>query len=76
VVTTKGEGLHFYKILMDYMSPRVARMMLDDMDFEIADTTGNESIRESIKMVRKMLYDFADENKKDKIDLDYEQSVN
>jgi hypothetical protein len=29
--------------------------MLSDMDFEIADTTDNESLRDSIRMVREYL---------------------
>jgi len=36
--------------------------MLDDMDFYIADITDNESLRESIKMVREKLYEMAEEN--------------
>ena len=54
--TTKGEAIHFMKIIHDYCSPMVARMMLDDLDFYIVDTTGNDSIKESIKMVRRMVY--------------------
>jgi hypothetical protein len=36
--------------------------MLDDLDFYIAETTDNESIKESIKMVREMVYARAEEN--------------
>jgi len=36
--------------------------MLDDIDFYIAETTDNESIKESIKMVREMVYARAEEN--------------
>jgi len=36
--------------------------MLDDMDFYIADTTDNDSVKESIKLVRKYLYDMTMEN--------------
>jgi|TARA_R100001530_G_scaffold60925_1_gene44006 hypothetical protein len=36
--------------------------MLDDMDFYIADITDNESLRDSIKMVRQKLYEMAEEN--------------
>ena len=63
MVTTYTEGVQFMKILLDWCSPQVARSMLDDMDFYIADSTGNESIRDSIKMVRKILYEMSDENK-------------
>ena len=37
-------------------------IQLDDMDFYIAETTDNDSIKESIKMVRKYLYDMSMEN--------------
>ena len=62
MVTTYTEGVQFMKILLDWCSPQVARSMLDDMDFYIADSTENESIRDSIKMVRKILYQMAEEN--------------
>ena len=62
MVPTKTEGLQFFKILLDWCSPQVARSMLDDMDFYIAETTDNESVRDSIKMVRKYLYDMSEEN--------------
>ena len=55
MVTTKGEGLHLVRILLRYMSKKEAVKMLKDMDFEIADTTDNESLRDSIKMVREYL---------------------
>ena len=62
MVTTKGEGIHFMKIILDWCSPQVARMMMDDLDFYIAETTDNESIKTSIKMVREMVYARAEEN--------------
>jgi len=62
MVATKGEAIQFMKIINDWMSPQVARMMLDDMDFYIADITGNDSIKESIKMVRRLVYASAKEN--------------
>lgn len=51
MVTTKGEGLHLVGILLRYMSKEDALKMLKDMDFEIAENTDNESLKESIKMV-------------------------
>ena len=36
--------------------------MLDDMKFFIGDITENESIKESIEMVRQLIYDRAEEN--------------
>ena len=55
MVTTNGEGLHLVWILLRYMSKEEALKMLKDMDFEIADTTDNESLRDSIKMVSEYL---------------------
>ncbi len=37
-------------------------MMMDDLDFYIAETTDNESVRDSIKMVRELIYMRAEEN--------------
>lgn len=62
VATNKAEAIHFMKIIMDWCSPKVARMMMDDLDFYIAETTDNESIKESIKMVRELVYARAEEN--------------
>jgi len=62
MVTTKGEGIHFMKIILDWCSPQVARMMMDDLDFYIAETTDNESVRDSIKMIRELIYARAEEN--------------
>tara|TARA_R100000008_G_scaffold74265_1_gene53034 strand:- start:90 stop:245 length:156 start_codon:yes stop_codon:yes gene_type:complete len=36
--------------------------MLDDMDFYVAEITDNESLKQSIKMVREILYSRAEEN--------------
>ena len=55
MVTSKTEAIHVMKILLDYMTPRVASMFIADMDFEIAETTDNMSLRDSIKMVREFL---------------------
>ena len=63
MVTNQTDAINFYKILLNWCTPQVARMMLDDMDFYIADTTDNESVRKSIKMVRQLLYSMSDENK-------------
>jgi hypothetical protein len=62
MATNKAEAIHFMKIVLDWCSPKVARMMMDDLDFYIAETTDNESIRDSIKMVREMVYARAEEN--------------
>jgi len=57
MVTSRTEALHIMKILMDYMTPRVASMFIADLDFEVGDTTDNESLRDSIKMVREYMRD-------------------
>ena len=62
MATNKAEAIHFMKIVLDWCSPKVARMMMDDLDFYIAETTDNESVRDSIKMVRKYLYEMSEEN--------------
>jgi len=62
MATNKAEAIHFMKIVFDWCSPQVARSMMDDLDFYIAETTDNESIKESIKMVREMVYARAEEN--------------
>ena len=62
MATNKADAIHFMKIILDWCSPPVARMMLDDLDFYIAETTDNESVRDSIKMVREMVYARAEEN--------------
>ena len=62
MATNKAEAIHFMKIILDWCRPKVARMMLDDIDFYIAETTDNESIKKSIKMVREMIYARAEEN--------------
>jgi len=62
MVTTTPEAIHIHKIILDWCSPQVARSMLDDLDFYVAETTDNESLKNSIKMVRKYLYERAEES--------------
>ena len=62
MTTDRSEAVRFMKIVLDWCSPQVARSMMDDMQFYIGDVTDNESIRDSIKMVRKAIYDRAEEN--------------
>jgi len=57
MVTSRTEALHILKILKDYMTPRVMSMFIADLDFEVAEVTDNESLRESIKMVRDYMRD-------------------
>ena len=37
------------------MTPRVMSMFIADLDFEVAENTDNESLRDSIKMVREYM---------------------
>lgn len=55
MVTTRLEAIHLMSILHRYMTEKDAYKMLCDMDFEVADTTDNESLKESIKLVRKYM---------------------
>tara|TARA_R110000824_G_scaffold208368_1_gene393967 strand:- start:182 stop:361 length:180 start_codon:yes stop_codon:yes gene_type:complete len=52
MVTTASEGIHIIGILLRHVSKDIAIKILDDMDDEIANTTDNESLKESIRMVR------------------------
>ena len=55
MVTSRTEAIHIMKLLMDYMTPKVAEMFISDLDFEVAEVTDNESLRDSIKMVREYM---------------------
>jgi|TARA_R110000765_G_scaffold77638_6_gene152566 hypothetical protein len=57
MVTSRAEALHILKILGDYMTPRVMSMFISDLDFEVAEITDNESLKQSIKMVREYMID-------------------
>ena len=61
MTTSTSEAVRFMKIVLDWCSPQVARSMLDDMQFYIGDVSENDSIKESVKMVRDLLYDRAEE---------------
>jgi|TARA_E500000305_G_scaffold111487_1_gene124672 hypothetical protein len=64
MATNKTDAIHFMKIVLDWCSPQVARSMMDDLDFYIAEVTDNDSVKESIKMVRQLIYDGSEENLK------------
>jgi hypothetical protein len=55
MVTRASEGMQIVGILMRYMKIGELKRMLKEMDNEVADTTDNESLRDSIKMVRKYI---------------------
>ena len=55
MVTTRLEAIHIMSIILNYMTPKVAKMMLADLDLEVAESTDNESLKNSIKLVGKYL---------------------
>ena len=55
MVTSKTEAIHKLHLLKQYMTPRVMSMFISDLDFEVAENTDNESLRDSIKMVREYM---------------------
>tara|TARA_R100001244_G_scaffold57682_1_gene48826 strand:+ start:2512 stop:2694 length:183 start_codon:yes stop_codon:yes gene_type:complete len=58
MVTTIQEALHIMTILLNYMTPKVAKMFLADLDIEVAEITDNESLKNSIKMVETYLKEY------------------
>ena len=57
MVTSKTEAIHILHLLKQYMTPRVMSMFISDLDFEVAEITDNESLKQSIKMVREYMID-------------------
>lgn len=57
MVATRIEAVHMVQLMLKYVSPYTAKQMLTDMDFEIAEVTDNESLRDSIKMVAALIDD-------------------
>ena len=55
MVTNSTEAIQLMAIVLRYLEKKDAQRMLNDMDFEVADNTENESLRESIKMVREYI---------------------
>jgi|TARA_R110002020_G_scaffold564_8_gene2894 hypothetical protein len=55
MVTSKTEAIHIMHLLLQYMTPKVASMFIADLDYEVAEITDNESLRDSIKMVREYM---------------------
>jgi hypothetical protein len=55
MVTNRLEALHLVSILLRFMKKDEALRILCDMDYEVAETTDNKSLKRSIKMVRKYL---------------------
>jgi hypothetical protein len=57
MVASRLEGVHMIQLILKYVSPYTAKQMLTDIDFEIADTTDNESLKESIKLLLGLIED-------------------
>ena len=55
MVTNRTEAIHLVSILLRFMTKDESLRILCDMDYEVAETTDNESLKNSIKMVRKLL---------------------
>ena len=55
MVTNKTEAISLMNVLLRFLSKEDAYRMVSDMEFEIADHTSNESLRDSIVMLRKTL---------------------
>ena len=55
MVTNRTEAIHLVSILLRFMTKDESLRILCDMDYEVAETTDNESLKKSIKMVRKLL---------------------
>ena len=55
MVTTTTESMELIGILLRYLSKRKALKMLTDMEEEVANTTDNKSLRDSIMMTREYL---------------------
>ena len=61
MVTSKTDAIHILHLLKQYMTPRVMSMFISDLDFEVAENTDNESLRDSIKMIREYMRDMKNE---------------
>ncbi|MDP6770557.1 MAG: hypothetical protein QF704_07680 [Anaerolineales bacterium] len=52
MVTTVAESMHLIRILLRYISKKTAYKILNDMEIEVAKTTENISLRDSIEMAK------------------------
>ena len=55
MVTNKTEAIQLMAIVLRYLEKKDAQRMLNDMEFEVGDITRNESLKNSIKMVREYI---------------------
>lgn len=77
MVATRIEAVHMVQLMLKYVSPYTAKQMLNDMDFEIAEITDNESLRDSIKMVSALVDDARTQvtwRTKEPVEVEKEQS--
>ena len=57
MVASRLEGVHMIQLILKYVSPYTAKQMLTDMDFEIAENTDNDSLKETIKLLLGLIED-------------------
>ena len=57
MVANRLEGVHMIQLILKYVSPYTAKQMLTDMDFEIAENTDNDSLKETIKLLLGLVED-------------------
>ena len=57
MVANRVEAVHIIQLMLKYVSPYTAKQMLTDIDFEIAEITDNESLKETIKMLLELIED-------------------
>jgi hypothetical protein len=52
--TSPDEAIKIYSIINDYMEPLAARELTERLDNEVGQLSDNESLRESLEMLRKL----------------------
>ena len=57
MVANRVEVVHIIQLMLKYVSPYTAKQMLTDIDFEVAEITDNESLKETIKMLLELIED-------------------
>ncbi len=57
MVANRVEAVHIIQLMLKYVSPYTAKQMLTDIDFEVAEITDNESLKETINMLLELIED-------------------
>lgn len=57
MVANRVEAVHIIQLMLKYVSPYTAKQMLTDIDFEVAEITDNESLKQTIKMLLELIED-------------------